>query len=130
MYESYLVPSLHFNLQVDAITDASIKKLQKKVTRYLKRWLNLPRCANLASIFHPEVCDIPYLPHTQQKAKLQLLAQVHRSTDPLIHELESIIDHPSFAEQQCIPLVCTSITSSLQPVSTSEEASSLLKKNV
>ena len=54
---------------------------------------------------------------TQQKAKLQLLAQVHRSTNPLIHELESIIDHPSFAEQQCIPSVCTSITSSLQPCS-------------
>ena len=45
--------------------------------------------------------------------------QVHVSTDPLIHEFESIKDHLSLLSmQQYIPLVCTSITSSHQPVIT------------
>lgn len=54
-YKFYLVPSRLFNLAVDHIPKTIINKLQTKATSHLKRWLKMPRCATLASLFHPEV---------------------------------------------------------------------------
>jgi len=55
IYKFYLVPSLFFNLAVDHIPKSTINKLQTRASSFLKRWLNIPKCATLASLFHPEV---------------------------------------------------------------------------
>ena len=57
----YLVPSLLFNLTIDRISQSTINKLQTRVTSLLKCWLHIPRCATLASIFHPDVTNFRYL---------------------------------------------------------------------
>ena len=115
IYKSYLVPSLTFNLAVEIISASTIKKIQSKATSYLKRWLKLPKCSTLASLFHPGVCNLPHLPQAQEKAKLRLLAQVHISPDQNLRELENLILDPSFAHRQCIPPICQEIAHIASP---------------
>ena len=103
IYKSYLVPSLTFNLTVERIPKSVISKLQTRATSLIKRWLNVPRCATLASLFHPEVTNLPYLPHTHEKAKLRLLAQVYVSQDTRIQDLQSLILNPAFGAREAIP---------------------------
>jgi len=55
IYKFYLVPSLFFNLAVDHIPKSTINKLLTRASSFLKHWLNIPKCATLASLFHPEV---------------------------------------------------------------------------
>ena len=55
IYKCYLIPSVLFNLTVDKISLATSRKIQSKITSYLKKWIKLPRCATLASLFHPDV---------------------------------------------------------------------------
>jgi len=47
IYRNYIISLLRFRLCVDAITNHTIKKLESTVTRYLKKWLQLPRNAIL-----------------------------------------------------------------------------------
>ena len=56
-------------LAVDAIPDPTIRSLQSSTTRYIKKWLNLPRCATPAAIFHPEVLNLPVLPHLRERER-------------------------------------------------------------
>ena len=53
--QHYLAPSVYFLLMVDLISDTSISNIQKKLTKFVKKWLNLPRCCTLATLYHPDV---------------------------------------------------------------------------
>ena len=103
IYKSYLIPSVSFNLTVDRISLATSKKIQTKITSYLKRWLKLPRCATLASLFHPQVLNLPYLPHQLEKAKLRFLASTTLSSDHNVQALAAIVCDPQFIESEDIP---------------------------
>ena len=59
IYKSYLIPSVLFNITMDRSSPSTAKKIPS----YLKKWLKLPRCATLSALFHPEVLNLPYLPH-------------------------------------------------------------------
>ena len=59
IYKCYIIPSILFNLTVDRISLATSKKIQSKITSYLKRWLKLPKCVTLSFPFHPEVLNLP-----------------------------------------------------------------------
>ena len=52
-------PSLHFFLMVNIFPETSIPKIQMKITKFIERWLNLPRCCTLATVFHPELAFPP-----------------------------------------------------------------------
>ena len=69
MWKNYLAPSLHFQLMVDLLKKESVRKIQQKATKFHKSWLNLPKCCTPASIFHPDVLNLPFLPHCQEAAK-------------------------------------------------------------
>ena len=60
MWKNYLAPSLHFQPMVDLLKE-SVRKIQQKATKFIKSWLNLPKCCNLASIFHPDVLNLPFI---------------------------------------------------------------------
>jgi hypothetical protein len=87
IYKHYLVPSLRFVLSVNAINHTTLLDIQRRATRYIKSWLNLPRCCTLAPIFHPDTLNVPQIKHQYAKAKVQILASVIRTDDPLIREL-------------------------------------------
>ena len=44
IWKNYLAPSLHFQLMVQLLKKESVRKIQGKVTKFLKSWLNLPKC--------------------------------------------------------------------------------------
>ena len=102
IYKFYIVPSIKFNLMVDKISFSVISKVQTKVTSLLKKWLGIPRCATLASLFHPKVINLPYLPHVQDKAKVRLLASVLTSHDNTLREMKALITSLEFGKSQLV----------------------------
>jgi len=71
IWKNYLAHSLRFMLMVDAAKESVLVKIQKKVIKYIKRWLlNLPRCCTLATIFHPDVLNLLFLPQLGGQAKI------------------------------------------------------------
>ena len=53
-----------------------------------KKWLNLPRNCTPGTVFHPDVLNLPFLPHLKESAKLSYILAVERSVDPIIVELQ------------------------------------------
>ena len=109
IYRNYLAPSLFFHLAVNNVYSSQIKKLQSKVTRSLKKWLRLPISATLSLLFHPQVLNLPYLPHSFEKAKLKCLSTISSSLDPTISELANCLD--VVIKSMSIPDSCGSIFS-------------------
>ena len=103
MYKCYLIPSIQFNLTVDRISKATAKKIQTKITSYLKKWLSLSRCATLSTLFHPEVLNLPFLPFQLEKAKIRLLATPFISSDQNIKDLANLMKDPQFSKNEEIP---------------------------
>ena len=119
IYKSYLIPSILFNLTVDRISLATSMKIQTKITSYLKKWLKLPRCATISALFHPEVLNLPYLPHQLEKCKLRYLASVSLSADHSIQSLTVLVKDPQFHQDEQLPSNSVTVFSS---------AKSLLKR--
>ena len=90
IYQNYFVPSIHFFLCVSDITPSQLASIQRQITRFLKSWLNLPRCATLASIFHPKSLGIKHLPQFRELAQLTLVQTVEASLDPLVQDIQPI----------------------------------------
>ena len=105
-FRYYLAPSLHFQLMVDLLKKDSVKKIQSKVTKFIKCWLNLPKCCTLASIFHPEVLKLPFLPHCQESAKSSLVSSIESSKDPLVKECVALLFDPEFISRNQFPTEC------------------------
>ena len=103
IWKNYLAPSLHFLLMVDIIPESSILTIQKKITKFIKKWLNLPRCCTLATIFHPMVLNLPFLPQARECAKLSMIVSIGQSKDPLITECISLLNNPDFLSRNQLP---------------------------
>ena len=103
IYKSYLIPSILFNLTVDRISAATSKKIQLKSTSYLKKWLRLPRCVTISALFHPDVLNLPYLPHKLEKCKLRFLAPISLSIDHNVQSLTFLINDPQFLQDEELP---------------------------
>ena len=56
IYRNYIISLLRFYLCVDAITNHTIKPLESMVTRYLKKWLQLPQSATRVILYYPGIC--------------------------------------------------------------------------
>ena len=109
IYKHYVATSVFFLLAVDAISESTIKSIQSGATRFIKKWLNLPRCATLASVFHPEVLNLPFLPQLRERAKLAFVSQVEATKDPLIKQALVVIQTPEYQQLQSIPIQCISV---------------------
>ena len=53
----------------------------------MKQWLNVPHHCTPGTVFHPDVLDLPFLPHLKESAKLSYILAVEHSVDPIIVEL-------------------------------------------
>ena len=94
---------------VQLLKKESVHKIQGKVTKSIKSWLNLPKCSTLSSIFHPEVLNLPFLPHYQKSAKLSLVSSVETSEDPLVKECVALLFNPEFIVRNQFPSECPSL---------------------
>ena len=89
--KNFVSSVLHFHLAVERLTVSSIISAQSSVLKFMKNWLNLPRNCTPGTVFHPDVLDLPFLPHLKQSAKLSYILAIERSVDPLIIELRHSI---------------------------------------
>ena len=58
---NYLIPSTCFHLMVNQTLASTISVLEGTITKYIKKWLKLPRNATRAIIHHPSVVKTPCL---------------------------------------------------------------------
>lgn len=65
----YLAPFIHLLLMIDTISEQCLTKIQSKLNKFNKKWLNLPRCRTLAAVYHLDVINLLFLPHPQEQAK-------------------------------------------------------------
>ena len=70
IFRNYVVPSSRFLLTADPIYDNGIRSIQSTATKFIKKWLRLPRNATQAILFHPEALNCPHLPNERLKAKV------------------------------------------------------------
>ena len=103
IWKNYLAHSLRFMLMVDAVKESVLVKIQKKVTKYIKRWLNLPRCCTLATMFHPDVLNLPFLLQLREQAKMSMITAIELSKDKYIQECLPLLSDPGFLSRNEIP---------------------------
>ena len=94
--KNYLAPSLYFQLIVDLISENTLASIQHKLTKFIKRWLNLSQCCTLAAVYHPEVLNLPFLSHCRKQAKLSMVGALEFSSDPTIRECLTLPKDPEF----------------------------------
>ena len=82
----FVIEILCFHLGIDAVTPTAISKMESIVTRYLKKWLHLPRSATRVILYYPGIC-CPSVSHITGEAKLSLLSCINASSDPMLQEL-------------------------------------------
>ena len=95
-WKNYLAHSLRFMLMVCTVKESVLVKIEKKVTKYIKRWLNLPRCCTLETIFHPDTLNLPFLPQLEEQAKMSMITAIELSKDKHIQECLSLPSDPGF----------------------------------
>ena len=103
IWKNDLAHSLYFMLMVNTVQESVLVKIQKKITKFIKRWLNLPRYCTLATIFHPDVLNLPFLPHLRLQAKMSMITAIELSKDKHITECLSLLSDPSFLSRNDIP---------------------------
>ena len=103
IFRNYVVPSSRFLLTVDPISDNGIRSIQSTATKFIKRWLKLPRNATQAILFHPAALNCPHLPTERLKAKVSQLATISTSCDTKIQEITFNLSSPSFVKALHIP---------------------------
>ena len=86
IYRNYIISLLRFHLCVDTVSNGTISQMESTATRYLKKWLNLPRSATRVILYYPGVC-CPSITHVPREAKHSLLACVSASSDHRLQEL-------------------------------------------
>ena len=95
-----MVPSSCFLLAVEPISASGV---ESTATRFIKRWLNLPRNATQAILFHPTILNCPHLKSEKVKAKISQLAALYSTTDKMIHEIHFELSNPNFMKSLHIP---------------------------
>ena len=61
---------------------------------------------SIASIFHPEVLKLPFLPYCQESAKSSLVNSIESSKDPLVKECVALLFDPEFLSHNQFPTEC------------------------
>ena len=74
--KNFVTSVLHFHIAVERFTVISIQSTQSSALKFVKRWLNLPHNCTPGTVFHPDVLDLPYLPHPQESAKLSYILAI------------------------------------------------------
>ena len=85
IYRNYIILLLRFTLCVDSVSVSTISQLESTATRYLKKWLNLPRSASRVLLYYPGIC-CPSIMQVSREAKLNLLSCVSASSDSRLQE--------------------------------------------
>ena len=109
IYKHYLAPSLNFHLAINVISQSKLSKLEAFATKMIKKWLNLPRCATRAILYHTKVLNCPQLSFLYSKTSLGYLVAIEGSTDIVVSELTPLLDSPTTQKHLGFPPSCFNI---------------------
>ena len=109
IYRHYLAPSLNFFLAINTITKHVLTKMEAMATKMLKKWLNLPRNATKAILYHPSLLNCPQVSYLYLKASLGYLAALESSNDSTITELLPLLDSKKLRRSLGFPSECFDI---------------------
>ena len=87
-------------------TTKVIKNLEASSTRLIKKWLNLPKSATQAILYHPDVLNIPQVNTIRLKAKISYLSAILNSPDPLINELHVLLNNSKVQSNLDVSNIC------------------------
>ena len=73
------------------------------------QWLNLPRNCTTGTIFHPDVSDLPFLPHLKESAKLSYILAIECSVDPMVVELHQSLLSTDFQDAPSVDFNALSV---------------------
>ena len=123
-----MVPSSRFLLTADPIYDNGIRSIQSTATKFIKKWLRLPRNATQAILLHPEALNCPHLPTERLKAKVFQLATISTSCDTMMQEINFNLSTLSFVKALLIPIEAVNILHSVQSsIASLPQAKQLIK---
>ena len=114
---------------VDLVKKDSIAKIQVKYTKFIKKWLNLPRYCAQASMFHPAVLKLPFLPYCQESAKMSMIIAVDYVLESIVKECLAMLMDPGFVSRNQFPqetphALLTAARESISQVTNSSKSSS------
>ena len=109
IYRNYIAPSMFFSLAVNQSTVTCIRKLEDTATKYIKKWLKLPKSATRAILYRPSVLNLPCPPDLKIKAKLSYLSAIIKSKDPLLSDPFSLLNNNKNRTALDFPSSCLSI---------------------
>ena len=130
IWKNYLAHSLRFMLMVDPVKESVLVKIQKMVTKYIKRRLNLPRCCTLATIFHPDALNLPFLPQLGEQTQMSMITAIELSKDKHTQECLSLLSDPGFLSRNEIPQNAQSLLNATKMFQSSNCSSARLKSEV
>ena len=73
----------------------SIQSTQSSMLKFMKQWA---RNCTPATVFHPDVLDLPFLPYFKESAKLSFILAIERSVDPLITQIRQSLLTPNYQD--------------------------------
>ena len=125
------LPSFIPLLMVDLISENSLISIQSTFSKFIKRWLNLPRCCALVAVYHPEVLQLPFIPHCRERSKLSLVSALVFASDPATKECLILLTDPEFLKRIDIPRdTCTILDSARRSISSTTKTAIKQKARV
>ena len=103
MLNYIVLPSLHFYLMVNDIPKSRINAAQKEITKMIKKWLHLPPCTTISTLFHPGGLNLKFLLKYCEEAKLALISTINRSIDSPVLDCIPTLTSPTFLDASNIP---------------------------
>ena len=74
--KNFVTSVLHFHTAVERLSLTSVRASQASLLKFVKKWLNLPRNCTPATVFHPDILDLPFLSHFKESAKLSFILAI------------------------------------------------------
>ena len=87
IFQQYLLPSSRFMLTIHQLTTTNLKKLDALVTKFLKKWLGLPRCATPAILHVPQLFEMKTISQLYQECQNNAYISSRMKGDPKVNEV-------------------------------------------
>ena len=92
----FILRNARFYLAVDIFSRSQLGKIQRTLTRFIRKWLHLPPCLSKALLFHKDGLGLKSLPSFEEEVKVGFFTRVVSSADPSVSECAQGLDQDTF----------------------------------
>ena len=132
----FILRNAQFYLAVDNFSQSQLGRIQRTLTRFIRKWLHLPPCLSKVILFHKDGLGLKSLPSYEEEVKIGFFTRVMSSADPSVSEcilgLEQdtlkVLHHMSVQDIEIIKNTAASIQNSRQ-ISSRVNESSIIRRS-